>query len=98
MRSIPPTIECGLSPIELNVLIGCGGVAVYPSDLVFGDTTGVVVLPRCLAEEMAETAAMMGWRVTSLEKVQRERALFGTFPHDPNPRARHRAHAFGQAK
>src|SRR5262249_23184142 len=36
---------------DLNLPIGCGGVAVYPGDIVVGDVEGVVVLPAGLANE-----------------------------------------------
>ena len=31
--------------VESNVPIGCGGVAVYPGDIIVGDRDGVVVIP-----------------------------------------------------
>jgi regulator of RNase E activity RraA len=31
--------------VELNVPIGCGGVAVYPGDVMLGDGDGVIVIP-----------------------------------------------------
>jgi regulator of RNase E activity RraA len=31
--------------VELNVPIGCGGVAVYPGDVMLGDGDGVMVIP-----------------------------------------------------
>lgn len=30
---------------DLNLPIGCGGVAVYPGDIVVGDCDGVVIIP-----------------------------------------------------
>src|SRR5438093_3250843 len=39
--------------IDLNVPIGCGGVAVYPGDIIVGDKEGVVVIPYHLADEVA---------------------------------------------
>jgi regulator of RNase E activity RraA len=35
-------------PIDLNLPIGCGGVAVYPGDVIVGDCDGVVVSPPIL--------------------------------------------------
>ena len=43
--------------IDLNVPIGCGGVAVYPGDIIVGDDEGVAVIPRQLADEVARDAA-----------------------------------------
>ena len=42
--------------IDLNVPVGCGGVAVYPGDVIVGDDEGVVVIPSHLAEEVARAA------------------------------------------
>ena len=39
--------------VDLNVPIGCGGVAVFPGDVIVGDGEGVVVIPRHLADEVA---------------------------------------------
>ncbi len=33
-----------------------GGVAMYPGDVIVGDADGVVVIPRQLAEEIADAA------------------------------------------
>lgn len=41
---------------DLQVPIGCGGVAVYPGDVVVGDRDGVVVVPRSLAPALADSA------------------------------------------
>src|SRR5204863_10119127 len=43
--------------IDLNVPIGCGGVAVYPGDVNGGDDEGVVVIPQNLADEVATDGA-----------------------------------------
>ncbi len=43
--------------IDMDLPIGCGGVAVYPGDIIIGDVDGVVVLPRHLAGEVAADAA-----------------------------------------
>ena len=35
--------------IDVNVPIGCGGVPVFPGDIVVGDAEGVVVIPRAIS-------------------------------------------------
>src|SRR3546814_15101512 len=40
----------------LNEPIGCGGVAVYPGDIVGGDLEGLVIVPRHHADEVAKAA------------------------------------------
>jgi regulator of RNase E activity RraA len=52
----PPSIT-GLAYAGYGDLIGCGGVAVAPGDVVVGDADGVVVVPAALAAEVAEAGA-----------------------------------------
>lgn len=60
-----PTFCRGLTPydslgrmdvVETNVAIRCGGIAVHPGDLVFGDVDGIVVVPQELADEVISKA------------------------------------------
>ena len=44
-------------PVEVEVPIACGGVAVYPGDIVVADRDGVVVIPVELVDEVAAGAA-----------------------------------------
>lgn len=67
--------------IDLDVPIGCGGVAVYPGDVIVGDDEGVVVIPRHLAAEVAADAAKQEQlEAFILERVQAGAALRGTYP------------------
>lgn len=47
----PPPSFNFLHPVDRNQPVGCGGVAVFPGDIVVGD--GVVVIPRALVAEVA---------------------------------------------
>jgi regulator of RNase E activity RraA len=74
--------------IDLNVPIGCGGVAVYPGDVIVGDEEGVVVLPAKLVDEVAADAAEQEkLEVFLLERVQNGAALPGTYPPNAATRA-----------
>jgi len=74
--------------IDLNVPIGCGGVAVYPGDVIVGDEEGVVVVPAHLADEVAADAAEQEkLEVFLLERVQNGAALPGTYPPNAETRA-----------
>ncbi len=67
--------------VESNVPIGCGGVAVYPGDIVVGDHDGVVVLPASLAAEVAiDAAAQEELEGFLLERIIEGAALPGTYP------------------
>jgi len=43
--------------VDLNVPIACGGVSVFPGDVLVGDGEGVIVIPRHLVKEVAPDAA-----------------------------------------
>jgi len=73
---------------EQNVPIGCGGVAVYPGDIMVGDDEGVVVIPRHLADEVAEQAVEQEkMEMFILERVQGGAKLAGTYPPNADTRA-----------
>jgi regulator of RNase E activity RraA len=89
----------GAAPVSLNVHfgadmqvpIGCGGVAVIPGDIVVGDLDGVVVVPQALAAEIARDAVEQ----ESLEQFIHERIrdgapLFGTYPPNEDTLAAYR--------
>lgn len=78
--------------IDLNVPIGCGGVAVYPDDIMVGDDEGVAVIPRHLADEVARDAAEQEkMEAFILERIEAGAMLRGTYPPDAETRA-----AFGE--
>lgn len=55
--------------------IGCAGVPVYPGDVLVGDEEGIVVVPRELADELAEPAIDRQRRDRPLPLTQRERLV-----------------------
>ena len=74
--------------IDLNVPIGCGGVAVYPGDIVVGDEEGVVIIPAHLADEVAaDAAAQEVMEAFILERVQGGAKLAGTYPPNADTKA-----------
>ncbi len=67
--------------VDIDVPIGCGGVPVFPGDVVLGDPEGVVVIPRHLAAEVARDAAEQErLEAFVLEKIQDGAPLPGTYP------------------
>ena len=50
----PATGPPQIAPLEDNVVIQCGGVAVRPGDVIVGDDDGVVVVPSRVATEVIE--------------------------------------------
>ncbi|MFD6439517.1 RraA family protein [Peribacillus sp. NPDC060186] len=41
---------------KTNIPISCGGVTVYPGDIIIGDVDGVVVVPQAICEEILKIA------------------------------------------
>ena len=70
-------------PLEINVPIGCGGVAVLPGDVVVGDGEGVVVVPRAVAEEVIVATHEQNQREEFiLAKIQQGSSILGVYPPD----------------
>ena len=70
-------------PQDINVPIGCGGVAVLPGDLVVGDGEGVVVIPRALAEEVVQAAFEQDEREKYImSRIQAGSSILGVYPPD----------------
>jgi len=51
-RGTTPIGPLHRGPGEINFPICIGGVVVNPGDLIVGDSTGIVVVPRAIAEEL----------------------------------------------
>jgi regulator of RNase E activity RraA len=72
--------------------IGCGGVAVYPGDLVVADADGVVIVPPSLVEDVAKAGAdqerLEEW---ILGEVEKGAELPGLYPPNAENRARYEA-------
>lgn len=85
--SSAPTNLIAHHSVDMNLPIGCGGVAVFPGDVIVGDIDGVVVIPQHLAEEVAVDAIEQEHiEEFILERVQSGIPLHGTYP--PNEATR----------
>jgi regulator of RNase E activity RraA len=77
--------------------IGCGGAAVYPGDAVVADSDGVVVVPRALAEEVADAALETDAKENWIKReVEGGVALVGLYPMDEPTRLRYEASRRGE--
>ncbi|MFJ2092978.1 dimethylmenaquinone methyltransferase [Streptomyces sp. NPDC087901] len=83
----PRATPIALHPVALDEPVGCGGVAVYPGDVLLGDGDGVVVVPRGLASDIAaEAADAAAYEEFAALGIRRGRSLFGLFPGTPESR------------
>ena len=92
----PPSVA-GLTFVGWQQPVACGGVAVFPDDLIVADDDGAVLVPAALAEDLArlgpEQEAMEAW---IMEEVDRGVALPGLYPMNEETRARYAASRSGR--
>jgi regulator of RNase E activity RraA len=85
----PPSVAC-LTFVNWGEPIGCGGVAVFPDDVVVVDDDGAIVVPAALVEavvaEAPEQERLEGW---IMDEVARGVPLPGLYPPDADTRARY---------
>ncbi len=76
--------------LDLNAPIGCGGVAVYPGDIMVGDDDGVVCIPAHLVQDVARDGAEQErFEDFVLEEVAHGASIIGLYPPTaPATRAR----------
>lgn len=80
-RPSAPTNLTLHQPLDIDVPIGCGDVAVWPGDVIVGDAEGVVVIPAAMADEVAaEATEMTAFEDFVAEKVHEGRSILGLYP------------------
>jgi len=85
-----PPNYAGHHAADMDVVVACGGVAVYPGDIIFGDSEAVIVVPRHLAAEVAADAAEMERRERFLFKeIESGRSIKGVYPPDADTTRRY---------
>jgi regulator of RNase E activity RraA len=74
---------------DLDVPIGCGGVAVFPGDIAVGDGDGVIIIPAHLSDEVAaEAEAMEAYERWVVERVRAGESIIGLYPMNDSARTR----------
>ncbi len=82
----PPSM-CSIHPVDVQLPVGCGGVPVYPNDVIVSDADGVVVVPRHMADEVArDSAAQERLEKFVVLQVKKGRVIPGLYP--PNDAAK----------
>ena len=85
----PPSVA-GLTFVNWQEPIGCGGVAVFPNDIIVSDEDGAVVIPQALLDDMVATAPEQerfeAWVVSEVERGQ---PLPGLYPPIAETKARY---------
>ena len=87
----PPSVA-GLTFVGWQEPIGCGGVAVFPDDLVVADGDGAVAIPFALVAEMAAAGPKQSTsRPGSWPRWKAARRCRGLYPPNDETRARYEA-------
>jgi regulator of RNase E activity RraA len=87
----PPSVA-GLTFVNWQEPVGCGGVAVFPDDVIVADDDGSVVIPRALLSEVTEEAAEQErFEEWIVGEVQGGAALLGLYPANAENQARYNA-------
>jgi len=93
LRPSAPTNLILHHAVDLDVPIGCGGVAIYPGDIMVGDGEGAVCIPAKIVDEVAaEAFEQTAYEDFVQEQVDGGAGLFGLYPMtDPANRERFQA-------
>ena len=87
----PPSVA-GLTFVDWQQPIGCGGVAVFPDDVIVADRDGAVVIPAAMVVEVTALAVeqerLEGW---IMNEIDRGVPLPGLYPANAQTRARYEA-------
>jgi regulator of RNase E activity RraA len=85
----PPSVA-GLTFVNWQEPIGCGGVAVFPNDIIVSDEDGAVVIPQAMLDDLVATAPEQerfeAWVVS---EVERGEPLPGLYPPNAETKARY---------
>ena len=91
----PPSVA-GLTFVAWQQPIACGGVAVFPGDVVVTDDDGAVLIPAALLDEIValapEQERLESWIMTQVEQGA---ALPGLYPPNAENKARYLAQMAG---
>lgn len=85
----PPSVA-GLTFVGWQEPVGCGGVAIFPDDLIVVDDDGAVVIPAAIVEEVKEACLeqerLEAWLMSEVDKGV---PLPGLYPPNAETRARY---------
>ena len=94
--SAPPSIAA-LTFVGWQEPIGCGGVAVFPGDVIVADDDGAVLIPQAMLEPVIEAAVeqerLEGWLMSEVERGEK---LPGLYPPNEETKKRYEAWKAGQ--
>ena len=85
----PPAVA-GMTFVNWEEPIGCGGVAVFPNDIIVADGDGAVLIPEAmLADVVAGAPEQERFDAWVLKQVEKGAALPGLYPPSAETQARY---------
>ena len=85
----PPSVA-GLTFVNWQEPIGCGGVAVFPDDVIVADGDGAVVIPQALVHEVIAAGPEQEYFETwVLGEIAKGEPLPGLYPPNADTKARY---------
>jgi regulator of RNase E activity RraA len=92
-----PASVAGLTFVGWQQPVGCGGVAVFPNDVVVIDGDGAVLIPQAMVDDVVAAAVeqerLEGW---IMREVDAGKPLPGLYPPNAETKARYDAWAAAQ--
>ena len=87
----PPSVA-GLTFVGWQEPVACGGVAVFPNDVVVADDDGAVLIPAALLDDVvAEAVEQERLEAWIMQEVERGAELPGLYPPNAQNKARYEA-------
>ncbi|MFD1882296.1 hypothetical protein [Paracoccus pacificus] len=87
----PPSVA-GMTFVNWQEPVSCGGVAIFPDDLIVADRDGAVVIPAAMIDDVLQSAReqerLEGWII---KEVRNGAILPGLYPPNAENRARYEA-------
>jgi regulator of RNase E activity RraA len=92
----PPSVA-RLTFVNWQEPVGCGGVAVFPEDVIVADQDGAIVIPAALVDEVAavgsEQERLESW---IMEQVAAGASLPGLYPPNAETKAKYESYVAGR--
>ena len=87
-----PSSVTGLTFVGWQMPIACGGVAVFPDDIIVADDDGAVVIPAALLDEVvADAVEQEKLEAWIIDEVRSGHSLLGLYPPNVETKARYAA-------
>jgi regulator of RNase E activity RraA len=87
-----PASVAGLTFVGWQEPIGCGGVAVFPDDVIVADDDGAVVIPQAMLAEVTKLAVEQErFETWAMQQIEKGVPLPGLYPPNEEAKARYEA-------